>query len=79
MYTKPNDRSYEPIQYMICSNCRKPALEEYWEWTDMDEDTLMCPNCCEEVEITEWFIGLPETASQQCLMCDGSGRIEGNT
>jgi hypothetical protein len=60
---------------MICSNCKKPALWEYWAWFEIPEDKLGCPNCQEEVEIGEWIDGLPETASQACLMCEGTGRL----
>lgn len=71
-YLRPTDG--QEIRYMVCPKCKCRAMEEYWEWHDMPEDKLQCPNCGKEVLIGEWIDGLPEPiAVQKCLMCKGTG------
>lgn len=65
-----------PYQHMVCSRCKKPALMEYWEWSEIDEDKLQCPNCLAVVKIGQWIDGVPkEPPKQMCLMCGGNGVI----
>lgn len=65
-----------PYQHMFCSQCSKPALQEYWEWTEMEEDELQCPNCFSVIKIGQWIDGVPEEKpKQKCLMCDGNGSL----
>ena len=67
----------DQMQYMVCPKCKLPAMMEFWEWHDMPEDKLQCPNCGKQVKIGDWYEGVPpEPEHQQCLMCGGEGVIK---
>ena len=49
---------------------------EYWEWSDIDEDKLQCPNCLKIVRIGQWIDGIPiEKPKQKCVICSGTGYV----
>lgn len=75
VYLVPTNSDWD-IAYMQCPKCKCRAMQEYWEWFDMPEDKLGCPNCGKEVLIGKWIDGLPEPRpAQKCLMCNGEGVV----
>jgi hypothetical protein len=66
-----------PVQHMTCSRCKRPALMEYWEWSEIAEDKLQCPHCCAVVKIGKWIDGIPAAKpKQKCVICNGTGNAD---
>lgn len=65
-------------QWKRCEHCQKVSHWDRWKTYEVPHDQLECPECfahCEAGGFVE--PEPPEPKKQKCLICSGSGTIEG--